>query len=120
MLTETGSSDVDLSNANQKLEELYTAFAGAPERLAGLANHIKTLHRTSERLRISFQQTSRPFEGYDGFESTLRDCELFIQCSKPQENGKGWLYMEDDFTKLQGRIMMQISVMSTSTIVLLA
>lgn len=119
-LTKTDFSDVDLSKTNQKLIELYKTFAAAPERIADLAHYIESLLKTFERLRISLQQTNRQFEGYDGFERTIRDCEVFIQRSKPQENGRGWLYMEDDFTKLQAQITMQISLMSTSTIVLLA
>jgi hypothetical protein len=119
----TAFSDADLINANQKLTELHTIFAGAIDpssRLATLAERISTLQSTFQRLRISLQQTNRPFEGYDGFQRTLLSCDLFIRYFRPDREGQTWSCEGDHVARLEAEIMMQVSLLSTSTIVLLA
>jgi hypothetical protein len=119
----TAFSDADLINANQKLTELHTVFVGAADttgRLATLAERISTLQSSFQRLRISLQQANRPFEGYDGFQRTLLSCDLFIRYFRPAREGQSWSCDGDHVASLEAEIMMQVSLLSTSTIVLLA
>jgi hypothetical protein len=119
----TAFSDADLINANQKLTELHSIFAGAVDttgRLATLAERISTLQSSFQRLRISLQQANRPFEGYDGFQRTLLGCDLFIRYFRPAREGQSWSCDSDHVSRLEAEIMMQVSLLSTSTIVLLA
>jgi hypothetical protein len=120
---QTTFTDTDLLNANQKLLELHAEFADAIDasgRLAQLAEHVSTLQKTFQRLRISLQQTSKPFEGYDGFQRTLLSCDLFIRYFKPKKKGQTWSCDGGHVARLEAEIMMQVSLLSTSTIVLLA
>jgi hypothetical protein len=119
----TTFSDADLIKTNDKLLELHTVFANALDesgRLAQLAEHISTLQRSFQRLRISLEQTNRPFENYDGFQRTLLSCDLFIQCFMSEKKGQSWSCGADHVARLETEIMMQVSLLSTSTIVLLA
>lgn len=121
MVRTISSEDADLINANQKLLELHAVFSEAADnRLAQLAEHINTLQKAFHQLRISLQQTNRPFEGYDGFQRTLLSCDLFIRYFRPIGPHKTWSYGEDHVSRLEAEIMMEISLLSTSTIVLLA
>jgi hypothetical protein len=120
---QTSFTDTDLIKANQKLFELHAIFADADDaygRLVQLAGHVSTLQKTFQRLRISLQQTSKPFEGYDGFQRTLLSCDLFIRYFKPQKKGQTWSCDSGQVARLEAEIMMQISLLSTSTICLLA
>ena len=118
-----GFADVELATADQKLIELKTIFTDAAKTydwLDDIAECISTLQQCFRKLRISLQQTNKPFEGYDSFDRTLRACDLFIQSFGPRHDGQGWLYVEDDVTRLGRQLTMQITLISTSTIVLLA
>ncbi|KAF4631103.1 hypothetical protein G7Y89_g7028 [Cudoniella acicularis] len=121
-------SQVDLSNvltADERLKEYYMIFVNAAiadnsVRLRNLAERVNTLRKCLYRLTISLQQTNRPFEGYDEFEQALRECDLFIRCFQPKKAGFKWDFNDNYGENLEAQIMMQISLISTSTIVLLA
>ena len=111
---------VDLHHAGQKLGDLHAVFADPGAHLEDIASSMRTLCKMFERLRISLQQTNKPFEGYDGFDRTLRNCELFVQSFRPAKPGKPWTCTTEDVSKLEAQIMMQIALLSTTNIVLLA
>jgi hypothetical protein len=120
--THTTFSDVE---ANEKLSEIHKAFAdaaaGPDSRLEILAYWIDTLQRIFHRLRISLQQTKRPFVGYDGFQKSLSACSLFIQCFKPPSNhSHKWYCSDDEIESRSVEIQTEISLLTTSIIVLLA
>lgn len=111
---------VNLNHASQKLADLRAAFSSASGQLDDLASSMKTLCKTFDGLRLSLQQTNKPFEGYDGFEKTLRNCDMFVQSFQPAKAGKPWTCSADSVSKLEAQIMMQIALLSTTNIVLLA
>jgi hypothetical protein len=120
--THTTFSDVE---ANEKLSEIFKEFANAAAgldlRLGILAHRTDTLQRIFLRLRISLQQAKRPFVGYDGFQKTLLACSFFIQCFKPPSNhGHMWSCPDSEIQALDAEIAAEISLLTTSIIVLLA
>ncbi len=115
-------SDVE---ANEQLAEIHKDFAdaaaGPDPRLGILAQRIDTLRHIFLRLRISLQQTKRPFIGYDGFQKTLLACSLFIQCFNPPSNhGRKWFCSDSEIEARDAEIVTEISLLTTSIIVLLA
>lgn len=127
MLGQAEISDADLVKANTKLSGLYKAFADAAvdadSRLGILALRIDILQRNFQRLRISLQHTNKPFEGHVGFQKTLSACEIFIQCFKPSSNPgprQPWLCSDSEIRTRDVEIMAEISLITTSIIVLLA
>lgn len=111
--------------ANEKLSKIYKEFAdtaaGPEPRLGILALRIDSLQRIFHQLRISLQQTKRPFLGYDGFQKTLLACSFFIQCFKPPPNhGDLWLCSDSQIEEQDAEIVTEISLLTTSIIVLLA
>ncbi|CRG87872.1 putative ribonuclease C609,01 [Talaromyces islandicus] len=111
---------VNLDHASQTLVNLCAAFSSASGQLDDLASSMKTLCKTFDRLRLSLQQTNKPFEGYDGFEKTLRNCDIFVRSFQPVKAGKPWTCSTDSVSQLEAQIMMQIALLSTTHIVLLA
>jgi hypothetical protein len=127
MLGQAAISDADLLNVNTKLSELYKVFAAATaeadHRLGILAQRIDILQRNFQRLCISLQHTNKSFEGLYGFQKSLSACETFIQCFKPASNHgptQPWLCSDSEIRERDAELIAEISLITTSIIVLLA